>query len=87
MHLDSHSERQASNGKEGAHKQAAKDAEVQGSRVHPMPQVRSPAQRVPQVRPVPHLPSGNGPRWRDSWSQEGQLVGEETTYDNDRPHR
>ena len=38
-----------------------REAEVQGARLHPLPAVRPSALRVPQVRPVPHLPAGDGP--------------------------
>ena len=40
--------------------QGRTQAEVQGARVHPLPALRSPQGRLPQVRPVPDLPAGDG---------------------------
>ena len=61
-------------GQEGAHQQAAAQAEVQGPRLHPLPPLRPPARGVPQVRPLPHLPARAGPRRRGPRRDQGQLV-------------
>ena len=66
--------RDRSNGQEGTHREAAAQAQVQGARLHPLPALRAAARRVPQVRPVPHLPARAGPRRRDPRRDEGQLV-------------
>ena len=39
-----------------------------------LPPLRSPEVGVPQVRPVPDLPAGDGPRRGDPRRDEGQLV-------------
>ena len=48
-----------------------------------MPPLRPPEVGVPQVRPVPDLPAGDGPCWGDPRRDEGQLVrGDESSIEN-----
>ena len=63
-----------SHGEEGAHQQAAAQAQVQGAVLHPLPPVRPPALGVPQVRAVPHLPARAGARGRAARRHQGELV-------------
>jgi hypothetical protein len=52
----------------------APQAQVQGARLHALPGLRSSALRVPQVRPVPHLPSRDGSPRRAARRHQVQLV-------------
>ena len=68
-------EGQELDGKEGAHQQAAAQAQVQGPRLHPLQALRASEERVPQVRALPHLLARAGPRRRAARRHEGKLVG------------
>ncbi len=61
-------------GQDRTGQQGEPEAEVQGPRVHPLPEVRSPALGVPQVRPLPHLPSRDGARGRAAGRDQELLV-------------
>ncbi|CAA9266547.1 MAG: SSU ribosomal protein S14p (S29e) @ SSU ribosomal protein S14p (S29e), zinc-dependent, partial [uncultured Acidimicrobiales bacterium] len=61
-------------GQEGTHREAAEEAEVQGPRLHPLRTLRTAPIRVPQVRPLPHLPPRDDPRRRDPRRHQGELV-------------
>src|SRR6266540_1026703 len=62
-------------GQKGAHREAAEEAQVQGAGLHPVSPVRSLQGRLPPVRPLPHLPAGDGPRRRGPRRDEEFLVG------------
>ncbi len=49
-----------SNGQDIPQGQGGPQAEVQGARLHPLPALRPPQGRLPQVRPVPDLPARDG---------------------------
>ena len=59
------------------------DAEVQGPRLHALPPLWPVPCRVPQVQALPHLPARAGTRRRDPRRDEGELVREATTNDDD----
>src|SRR3954467_13333483 len=61
-------------GQEGSDQQGGPQAEVRGPRLHPLPAVRASARGLPQVRPVPHLPAGDGPRRGAARREQVQLV-------------
>ena len=53
---------------------AEQEAEVRGPRLHPLPALRPSALGLPQVRPVPDLPAGDGPPRRAARRDQVQLV-------------
>ena len=53
---------------------AASQAQVRRARLHPVPEVRTSALGVPQVRPVPHLLPRDGSRRRAARHHQEQLV-------------
>src|SRR3954447_9652095 len=61
-------------GQEGSRQQGGPQAEVRGPRLHPLPALRPPPRRLPQVRPVPDLPAGDGTRRRAARRQQEFLV-------------
>src|SRR5439155_14342112 len=52
----------------------AADAEVQDAAVQPLQALRPAARVLPQVRPLPHLPAGDGPRGLRPGTHEVELV-------------
>jgi large subunit ribosomal protein L5 len=68
------SARGSSNGEEGAHPEAAAQAQVQGAGIHAVPSMRSTAFGVPQVRPLPGVPPRDGAPGRGPGRDEGELV-------------
>ena len=56
------------------HHQGCGQAEVQGPRLHPLPEVRPSARGAAQVRPVPDLRPPDGARRRAARRQQEQLV-------------
>src|SRR5688500_6223771 len=65
-------------GKEGADPQGGREAQVRGSRVHPLPALRAAEGGLPQVRPVPRVHPRDGAPRRASRREQGFLVTEET---------
>ncbi|CAA9352900.1 MAG: SSU ribosomal protein S14p (S29e) @ SSU ribosomal protein S14p (S29e), zinc-dependent, partial [uncultured Nocardioidaceae bacterium] len=61
-------------GEDSAEGQGGSQAQVRGTRLHPLPAVRPAALGLPQVRPVPHLPSRDGAPRRASRRHQEQLV-------------
>src|SRR4029453_4575805 len=53
--------RRKENGQEGSDREGEPQAQVRRPWLHPLPAVRTSALGVPQVRPVPDLPAGDGP--------------------------
>src|ERR687893_1832264 len=64
----------STHGKDSPEGQAGPQAQVRRTRLHPLPAVRPPQGRVPQVRPLPDLPAGHGPPGRAPGHPEVQLV-------------
>src|SRR3954464_7760056 len=54
--------RRQHHGQEGSDQQGGPQAEVRGPWLHPLPAVRPSALGIPQVRPLPDLPAGDGSR-------------------------
>src|SRR5664279_822756 len=79
--------RRTDRGKNRADQQGECQAEVQGSWLHPLPAVWSPPFGLPQVRPLPHLPSRDGPPRRAPGRYEEQLVTVINEYAAGRPVR
>ena len=70
-----------SNGQDCPRQQGEQEAEVRGPRLHALPALRPSALGLPQVRPVPDLPAGDGPPRRAARCDQVQLV----TRRDDRP--
>src|SRR3954447_4226966 len=66
--------RKATDGEDWTEGQGRSQAEVQGARLHPLPALRPPEGRLPQVRPVPDLPAGDGPPRRAARRHQVELV-------------
>ncbi|CAA9259223.1 MAG: SSU ribosomal protein S14p (S29e) @ SSU ribosomal protein S14p (S29e), zinc-dependent, partial [uncultured Acidimicrobiales bacterium] len=54
--------------------QGRPQAQVRRARLHPLPALRPPQGRLPQVRPVPHLPARDGPPRRAARRHQVLLV-------------
>ena len=70
----SRSRKREDSGQEGTPDQGCGHPEVQGSRLHPLPEVRTSPCRPAQVRPVPDLRPRDGARRRAAGRQQEQLV-------------
>src|SRR5664280_1021198 len=77
--------RRTDRGKNRADQQGECQAEVQGSWLHPLPAVWPAPFGLPQVRPLPHLSSGDGPPRRAPGRHEEQLVTRINEYAAGRP--
>ena len=73
--------------KTGLRVKARTQAEVRGARLHPLPALRPPQGRLPQVRPVPDLPAGDGPPRRAARRHQELLVTHHPQHDRYRSPR
>jgi large subunit ribosomal protein L5 len=66
--------RRTDRGQDRADQQGERQAQVQGAGLHPVPEVRASPLGVPQVRPLPRLPAGDGAPRRTARRHQEQLV-------------